>query len=611
MSTARTRRTRTGVLAAITILAAMSGCSIKSLEGVVYNRTRNTCDLGCNGDGVSCVDGACRAAKTNYNFLAEVRPPLAAHYAGGVTFTIEKLGDNSGRDHDLGLPSLATLTITLDGSALGVKGPIATSVQLTLVDAHVPPNAASGKHLNHSTEPDGGVRFQVPEGDYDAYITPLDPAILAVVPPITRRFSALKGAQKQVLVLGSLKRLDVTVMDETGSKLLSEPIDGHDVAVIDKRTGRLVSTLAHSCTDPAHVQLRLSPGVDTHTAVLRFSPPQTPCGGEGTVAPLRASYDFDLDTVDFAGLGSGTVNIPTVATLTSGKLTAHTGPVGVSVNGNVQATETGVGLLASLVFRSRVITAPPEWKTGTGFYEASSSSTRTGGFFPLLLPSGVYDVQIVPDSGDTRSSRYAVTVVRGVDISSGANAVSQTFFADAKNRLLGTPVTPNDDYFQLGTIDITPSAAIVAPSATFSALARSVSVPLGPRLDVFLDPGTYDVVVRVPDASGFPWIVRQGVQVTRATKEKSELDLKTLRTVPPVIFTGRVLDPNGDPVARAYIRARAKILEGGVIDTDPTTDKRVIDAIDVGETFSREDGSYTLVVPSSLEVDGAPTPVAK
>ncbi|MEO7097661.1 MAG: hypothetical protein ABI175_30650, partial [Polyangiales bacterium] len=113
-----------------------------------------------------------------------------------------------------------------------------------------------------------------------------------------------------------------------------------------------------------------------------------------------------------------------------------------------------------------------------------------------------------------------------------------------------------------------------------------------------LDPGTYDVLVRIPEASGYPWLVRPRLDVATPTAEAPRVDLQRFSAVAPVIITGKVLDNNGDPVARATVRARAKLFDG-----DPETTPAVR-AVVVGETKSEEDGSYVLVVPSDFVKTG-------
>ncbi len=104
-----------------------------------------------------------------------------------------------------------------------------------------------------------------------------------------------------------------------------------------------------------------------------------------------------------------------------------------------------------------------------------------------------------------------------------------------------------------------------------------------------LDPGVYDLVVRSPDASGYPWIVRPRL----AIPGQREFDLGTMTATAPVVFTGVVTDPSGAPVPRATIRARALITA-----SDPK--KPALGAVLVGETRADGAGRYRLIVPSAL-----------
>lgn len=599
-------------LAAVLVATSPSSCSVPALVGAEYLGAHNTCGAGC-ADGASCVDGACRATKTSYKLMLEITPPSNAHYAHDVTFPID-LGSGIGGDHELRLDALAHVTMSIDATAVeGVTTGVPLSIRLTRVGALPGQEGTTYEALTPATAPlvrgKGSVSIAVPPGDYDVYLSPLDPATLAALPPLDMALVKpsighfASGPQVQVVVVSALKPLALTITDEQGLGPLTEAVDGYDVSVIDRATGRLVSTIDRTCTHPGAARVLLSPGLTQHTYSVRFSPPKDKCD-PATDPPLRPTYDFDLDALSVDGTSTPTVAMPRVSSLTGAD--GKSAPITVNVGGTLKSGD--VFVKAALLFRSRRLSIPATWKTGNAFYETTGTSSvdvdgTSGALVPVQLPAGQYDIQIVPSLTDPTSAKYAVAVAERRDLTATTNTLALT--VGPKTSLSGTAVSSDQEIFALGMTDFLSANTNAIPTgALFAPLARShssslVSQPLPPHppvpsIAMLLDPGTYDLVLRIPEASGYPWLVRPNVDVTPLAVGATTVDLASFTAVAPVSLTGKVLDPNGDPVARAMVRARAVLFEG---DPDVTPALR---ALVVGETKSNEDGSYELVVPSDF-----------
>jgi hypothetical protein len=599
------------LLASVALVASPSACSVASLQGAEYTGPKNTCNAGCSA-GATCVQGACRATKTNYKMMLEVTPPSNAHYASDVTFPID-LGGGTGGEHDLTLDALAQVTLTIDASGVpGVAKGVPLAVRLTRVGS-LPGLAATTYDARSDAtakfDPGkGSVFIAVPPGDYDVYLTPLDPDTLAVLPPLDLglvraslgHFTA--GPQERVVVVNALKPFDLTITDEEGSAALSEAVDGYDVSVIDRVTGKLVSTVDRTCTHPGSAHLLLSPGLNQHTYSVRFSPPTEKCDST-TDPPLRPTYEFDLDALNVDGTSVGTVAMPRVATLLS-KTDGKSAPITVNVGGHVKNKRTGgseTPVKAGLVFRSRKLSIPITWKTGSAYYQTTgSTSTDDGSINFVQLPAGQYDVQIVPSLVDTGSSSFAVAVAERRDLTATNNTLELS--VSSKTIVRGAPVSSEGYVFELGTADFLAGGTnTVATGSLFAPLARSKTVTLGKNgFSTGVDPGIYDLVVRIPEESGYAWIVAPKLDLTTPAAAPTDtctvgiVCMKPFVAAAPVVLTGKVVDPNGDPVARAALRARAVVFEG-----DPETTP-ALRAIVVGETKTEEDGSYVLVVPSDF-----------
>jgi len=128
-------------------------------------------------------------------------------------------------------------------------------------------------------------------------------------------------------------------------------------------------------------------------------------------------------------------------------------------------------------------------------------------------------------------------------------------------------------------------------------------------------PAYFDMSVRTLDGSRFPWLVRTGVAV------ESDVNIGQLVLPLPIVQQGVVDIPNGPlekptPVAGALITAYVMRNDLGAYVQDPTglksctsvgsgpqqPDVRCIRSVlQVAETRAANDGSFELVLPSSIE----------
>jgi hypothetical protein len=386
------------LLAAFAFALAPAACSVAALEGASYNGPRNDCSGGC-GDTAACIEGECRASSTTYPLFVEITPPATAAFAPGVTFAIE-LDDKSGGARDFPLPGVTYLSIGIDASeVLGAGVPLDFIARLSRHDA-IPGTTTTRYEVRSRRGPDGIATAEavIPpaDGGYDLYITPDNPAVLASLPPIWNpQFLVRPGGQNVLFQIGKPKELELEIRDETGGTALLGPRDGYDISVVDRVTGRTVSTLANTCALRTSTTLRLTPSLTQHTYSVRVAPPRTSCTDLG--APLRPTYEFDLDAVQVEGTGRGIIRIPSIATLEGGKLALTSAPLPVPVNGTVKSRTTGRAVEARLRLRSRKIFVPSEWQTGTPWFEAETQTLSDGTISSITVPSGEYDFLVVPE----------------------------------------------------------------------------------------------------------------------------------------------------------------------------------------------------------------------
>lgn len=613
---------RKRAFASVLVLAAMAGCRISALEGAEYVGPRNRCELGCPSDS-QCVDDRCVADQTTYPLIIDATPPLSATYAPGVTFTIG-VEDKRGGLRELKLPETATVVATLDtGTALPL------SLRLERVGA-VPGTAAATFEAKSVARATRTPPLSIPPGDYYVFVAPAEDSALTAYPPVQ-----LRGEDRKPLVVTfasgpqelqisyaptSFRAIEVDLKDPSGAPL-TIPSEARDIRVIDETTGRLASTVGRTCVSPGKpltpsVKLLLAPELAGHRYTLRVEPAKVSCSA--ATAPVASTIDFDLQALDVEGRGNRvSVQLPKNRAVFVKGIVRQYSP-----------TKTGAAIDGDIVLRS--VKLDDDTKVGRAFSTLTLPIDRDGFFRDIVLP-GTYRADVIPSS-DVRftSSLFAICVdctvpsqeptakpgTRTAEFYIDGNSVL-TFEVAPRVKLKGSAAGFDNALFTLGTWEASTStsgatatlagARLItrAQSGLLTILEDSVGTRwniaqgVGPEyVDASVDPGVYDLVVRTPEASGYPWVVRPRLDVTATSK----LDLGTIVASPPVIFTGRVVDPGGAAIPRATIRARALI-------TPTDVKKPPLGAILVGETRADDNGNYRLIVPSALAFPKAAAPI--
>lgn len=197
---------------------------------------------------------------------------------------------------------------------------------------------------------------------------------------------------------------------------------------------------------------------------------------------------------------------------------------------------------------------------------------------------GAFAAQIFP-------SAYSVTVTPPEDVENGWGVLSvdievgedpvliEPFTVPPKVELVGVVESFQGNTFVGATI-----SARARLSTESELMHRSQEAASGPGGDFRLqvDVGLYDVQVKVPSESGFPWLVEPALIV-------SEDLSRTYRLPPPIPIEGTLMASDGSPVFGA--RLRAYVL---------SDDGLVVRPIQVAETQSAADGSYRLLMAPSF-----------
>jgi hypothetical protein len=440
---------------------------------------------------------------------------------------------------------------------------------------------------------DGGYTFdvQVPAGTYDVYLVPPHKQKdgTCKVPPQLYRDAVLdKPNATYPFALSPISKLTLDVRRNK-----NEPkLDGWIADIIEPVGGNSISTevVLSEPTDSGEA----SPVIDYKVA-LAFStvqPPPDPSSSQSDLVRLRPPDGVIAPTVFLARSAFGLFAAdPTDVAADVDSLTHYPAPV--EVEGQLRRRDDGMPVGGSVSLLSTQLTG-----MGSGVFGSFQTNASVGasGDFRVTLPPGNYRVLVVPpslggaDSLEQALSPVDVTWMVPPDISPQFGKLIEL---PPIKRLTGQ-----------SRVEGAQVQAVASPSQTIPFVDAFGGGPVSPRATSGLvdsngrfalptDPGLFDVSVEAPDTLGFAWFVRPGVQVQ---KEKDE-DLGRVTLPAPSLLTGVASLPGDIRLASASIRAYAYLDANLQYTRDP---KQAASVIQVAETRAKEDGSFRLLVPSSI-----------
>jgi len=351
------------------------------------------------------------------------------------------------------------------------------------------------------------------------------------------------------------------------------PLQGVTVQAVDAVRGGVVSTTVVSGDDsaaagPGSFSLVLSP--DTTDYLLRV--------GGMTLPGEAPSPTYDVDPAYLVPDVSGSVQIlvPQVRTV------RYRGSV--NIEGDALAPIDG----ATIEFRSAELL---DVRTGaTGAYRTTPVTTGIDGSFDVLLVPGTYDVVVRPPSTDTAAALgvYATRVI--ISDTTGTMLAGQAFELPPRFTYGGSVTTADGRHIAGATVQA--SARGVDPSGGLELAMRfnrssSASSDETGAFTMPLDRGIYDLAVKPPVGSGFPWVLVKDIEI-RATTGNF---VREVVFEAPVPVSGTLRDAADQPIEGAEIRAYA------IIDV-PDLGSR---SIEIARATSTADGSYMLLLPAHLE----------
>lgn len=597
----------------INILAALlvAGCGLplETAAPVVRNSCAATSDCG---DGAACapVRGHKTCVATSIDLaglILEVRPSPGAAVAPETSYLIDPAnpgmnefsqdpfqvrGTNPAgivQSFDLRLPKLVTVARGLvqanetDAKTTCTLGQasVAADVELQRVSSYVglPPArySATTSAVTVDAAPANAFHIAVPPDTYHVYVAPKVSAAagssdcqLPALPPAYFPSQLIAHDADLNITLPPLKHLAGTLEVPKGAS-----VGGWRAELVEPGSGKIISTLATLSGDAGttvdfqldyYWTFKASP-------ILRLRPPSEVVG---------PTVYWELASVDLSGGGQ--------VALTLYELDAQPKHIEAGV-----VDSDGAPVAASIEIQSTSL---------SGLTNASyrfTTETTSDGAFTADLPLGDYRVLARPTLDRGLASSQALTMdswtIRAEDLCCG-RTVELIDRAELGGRVvdgLGRPIT-------LASIVASPSLP-----GPLGYLANALGLsPVLPReataqpdadgvFTLAVDAGQFDLSVRPPSGSLFPWIVRSRVSIAPASGDgPARSDLGDLVGEFPAVVLGTIEDSSGSPIAGAVVRAWLPL-------ADPITNADSAGTvIQVVEATTDSQGRYVLPLPTSI-----------
>jgi len=342
------------------------------------------------------------------------------------------------------------------------------------------------------------------------------------------------------------------------------PVDGLNVRAIDRETKRVVSSLAVTGDEgeSGTFELVIDPAAENY--VFRID--------SGIDRPFFPTTIADPAYLWPDADGVAHILVPSQSTTTYVAAVERASVAGDPVPGSV------------VTFRADGVLDP---STGIGGSFRATQTTDENGEFAVLLLPGAYDVVITPPQTEEDVGVH-VDSVQIHDAPDSDIIQGMTFLLPDRVRLHGNVTTT--DHREMPGATVQAQALGRSPVedppnlAVFHNRSNNTTTDPNGLFNLPLDEGVYDLVIKPPAESGFPWLVRPN---TIVDPESEPLDYES---TPPVALQGNLsLIGLGDALAGAEIRAFAIIEDGDAHRT-----------IEIARTTADADGTYLLLLPASL-----------
>jgi len=553
-------------LAGLALFAlCLPGCGFGSEDAALIYNDCGT-DAECTG-GV-CDDGICVAFDPQVLEVAlEVLPASGSVEAapGGWVFDARSVGGATLRD--LVLPS--RLTVSGHVSSGGAAVPCDVTFSRTSALPGAPPVTVRGNGPDYRLEVVAGEAYEVVVQPSGQAMDGTGVTWLAQLPPLYRTFDAPEAdaANPTAVLMADYPITYPALTDFEGVVLdLSDaPEPGLQVRAVEKATGRVVSSVGATASDGSFT-LHVLP--TTGPYVLRIS--------GGSSRPTYPTVEIDP-----ALLFPGTPSVIRIPALTP-----------VALSGLVE-DEDQRSIQNALVELHSTSLLGLDLGAVASFHASIATSAVPGevGRFEVEVLPGTYDVVVTPSGTVCEGSACTNTENLGVlatTVTIDVPLAGRLFVLPDRARLGGRVLTADgrtmaDMPVQAVALQV-PLDGDPSVAPLYNRSSASDTDATG-RFDVRLDLGAYDLYVKPPAASAFPWVVAPSVEVSMLGETMAASYPLPL----PVPVRGVVTTFAGAPLDAAEVRAHAIV-----------TDAAGTRAIVIATATTEVDGTYELLLPSAL-----------
>ncbi len=493
----------TRILTAALLIALLgAGCSFSSAKSSLQ---RNACsmDADCTGQA-HCKAGLCAMDSTTaLGISLQVVPAHApdSTEALAIPFGPFTLTGPAHRSFELARP------VTMSGSVHDGTQPIAASLSFTPVDANGMPTGPAVQASTVDPAAPGEGAFSALLLDAASYHVVVQPMDTTLAPHALNVTAQAKGNIDVDYAKVGWTHTTVVVQGAPSSHTLQ-------LRELDKATGRPLSNtivLKNGSvvldTDPGHQDFKLEIAAqDTQPSASAPGNGKSACDATGEVFPVLTANDVDL-TQD--AKGNLTLTLPAI-------------PAPIRYSGTVQlcAGKSSQGLdgmpmtldATALRFADKAVTVTAAYNAATTVsVDKASGELR---FCTQVLP-GDYVVVVTPPA-NLPCAIFAER--RLIETTTGSDYTNEVLTFQKPATLTGTISTSDDMPVVNASIDAVAlgrDLALAASDPTVASYNRSkqTTSDTNGMFQLTVDVGSYDVVIKPPAESNFPWQVLHDVDI--------------------------------------------------------------------------------------------------
>jgi len=589
------------------------GCSV----GVGSNpevSSVNQCSSDADCGQGHCVDGSCVASGSRIStVLLELTPAVSDssdEYAGMRFLTTMQL-DAVG-DIDVSLPVVTDITVGMSPPQqdcpsvdTDAQGHVAVRVELLQTTGLQGVNAELFYGESGQVDATNQALLHVPPGKFDLYVQPEDASNggqiaaddpCALAPLLIRRESIAAGNVSWEQRFPVARTLEIDVQHSPASSVDEDnPFQDWQLDLVDPLAGRRLSTVT-TVGEPevddqgiwhyaASIAYNPISGADADqlrgSELVRLRPPAD---------VLAPTFYAARSTLDLFDTGKGVLD--QVARL----------PSLVTVEGRVESEDD-----AEPVPSRVTVEAKPASSDGLGVLMSfrQTVDTDADGKFAVKVAAGTQRVTVVP----LDDVEHAVLEAEWIIASTPERQAGKLLALPSSSKLTGVVLSPSGtEPMQAATIHAMPSRLarsdtfidnLLGNSGNLGLRSATATVDTEGAFAMKVDLGNFDITVRPPQHSGFPWGIRPSTTVAEGVTGLGEVQISL-----PFMYTGTVTVPGQtDSGARValpgtLLRVFALFDADQRLSDDMTQARR---AVELWESRCDSEGRFELLLPERLE----------